>query len=221
MFYKEYVKEKESKEIFNEVSSLIDKEDEELSAYDTYIDVYEKNNDFVAWIKIEDTNINYPVMQTIDEPNYYLRRGFDKSYNPYGVPYVQEDCDIVSLNNLIIYGHNADNGTMFTDLCKYISEEFYLSHKIINFDTLFEFGEYEIIAVFKVDLGKENNFEYYKFIDGNKEEFDAYIRKCEELSFYDTGIEANYGDKLITLSTCEYYYESDGRVVVVAKKIAL
>ena len=135
MLYKEYVKEKESKEIFNEVSSLIDEEDEELSAYDTYIDVYEKNNDFVAWIKIEDTNINYPVMQTIDEPNYYLRRGFDKSYNPYGVPYVQEDCDIVSSNNLIIEFISFE---LYDNSCFKFSASKFLELKILVVVGLYE-----------------------------------------------------------------------------------
>ncbi len=216
MLYKEYIKGKKSEDTFKEASSLIH---DELSAYDTYVDVYNKNSDFVGWIYIEDTNINYPVMQTINEPNYYLRRGFDKAYNPYGVPYIQEDCDVLLSNNLIIYGHNADNGSMFSDLCKYSSEEYYLSHKFINFDTLSEFGKYEIFAVFKVDISADDLFEYYKFVDSDKEEFDTYVNKCKELSFYDTDVDVSYGDKLITLVTCEHYYESDGRIIVVAKKI--
>ena len=57
-------------------------------------ELYRQNNDLVGWICVEDTNINYPVMQTVDNPNYYLKRGFDKEYSSYGCPYVQEDCDV-------------------------------------------------------------------------------------------------------------------------------
>ncbi len=215
MLGKEYSMQKESDDVFKEAISLIN--DDKLSPYDTYKDVYKKNNDFIAWLSIDDTNINYPVMQTIDNPNYYLRKGFDKAYSPYGVPYIQEDCDIASSYNLIIYGHNTDNGSMFYDLTKYLDEDFYLKHKIIKFDTLDEFGEYGVFVVFKTSI--KDGFPYYEYVNGGIEEFSDYISICKNLALYDTNVEVTYGDRLITLSTCEHYYESDGRIVVVAKKI--
>lgn len=94
-----------------------------------------------------DTAINYPVMQTKDRPNYYLKKNFEKQYSDYGVPYVSETCDIDISDNTVIYGHHMKNGTMFSGLESYKSKDFHDSHKIIHFDTLGGYGDYEIIAV--------------------------------------------------------------------------
>lgn len=185
-------------------------------------ELYRQNNDLVGWICVEDTNINYPVMQTVDNPNYYLKRGFDKEYSSYGCPYVQEDCDVLKpSDNLVIYGHHMNNGSMFADFEKFKDEDFWRGHKTIAFNTLTEKNEYEILAVFKtvVYTDSPEAFKYYRFTDAQSpEEFDAYIEKCKGLSLYDTGVSAEYGDKLITLSTCEYS-RTNGRIVVVAKKV--
>lgn len=184
-----------------------------------YLAVYEQNNDFVGWLSIEGTDIDYPIMQTPDDPDYYLRRGFDGSYNRYGVPYMQENCVIGTSDNLIIYGHNMNNGTMFADLCEYEDESFYESHRFIQFDTLYEEGKYEILAVFKTVASSDAGFKYHYFVNADdKDDFDTYIATCKELSLYDTGVAAEYGDRLLTLSTCEYS-KSDGRMVLVAKQI--
>lgn len=160
-----------------------------------------------------------PVMQTVDNPNYYLKHSFEKQYSDYGVPYVQENCDLGLSDNCVIYGHHMNNGSMFADLCKYESEDFYQSHKTIRFDTLSSFGEYEVVAAFKTAAYSEQDFKYYHFVNADSaEDFDAYIAKCKELALYDTGVTAEYGDRLITLSTCEYSRQN-GRMVVVAKKI--
>ena len=156
-------------------------------------------------------------MQTKDNPNFYLKHAFDKSYSSYGVPYMQENCDIGISDNLVLYGHHMNNGSMFSDLCKYEDETFYQEHKTIRFDTLEGFGEYEVIAAFKTVAYSEEGFKYYHFVQAeNEEDFDGYIAECKELALYDTGVTAEYGDQLITLSTCEYS-RTNGRMVVVAK----
>ena len=245
MLYREYAEKKRSVEAFGSAAALVktrsdlngESEDAENnasasekadaqeeaepagpSAYDTYAAVYEQNNDFVGWISIDGTVIDYPVMQTPDDPEYYLERGFDRTYNGYGVPFVQSNCDIDHSDNLVIYAHHMKDGSMFAGLCDYTDEEFYKEHKTIRFDTLSEFGEYEIVAVFKTVVYSEEGFKYYEFVDGDEAKFDAYIAKCRELELYDTGVTAEYGDRLITLSTCEYS-RSNGRMVVVAKRI--
>ena len=91
---------------------------EAQTAYEQYKALYEQNNDFIGWISIEDTNISYPVMQSVDDPDFYLKHGFDKSYSDYGVPYLDDACATGLSNNLGIYGHNMKNGTMFHDLLK-------------------------------------------------------------------------------------------------------
>ena len=193
--------------------------DPELIALEKYAAVHEQNSDFVGWVSIDGTNINYPVMQTIDNPNFYLKRGFEKQYSNYGVPYVQENCALGISDNMVIYGHHMNNGSMFADLCKYEREDFYQEHPTIHFDTLSSLGEYEIVAVFKTVAYSEDGFKYYHFVDAEDETaFDTFISQCKALALYDTGVDAEYGDKLLTLSTCEYS-RTNGRMVVVAKLI--
>ncbi len=210
--YDELVKVVEEEKIGNDDSDLLKE----------YQDLYLQNDDMIGWIKIDGTKINYPVMQTVDEPNFYLRRGFDKKYTIYGCPYMQENCNVDKpSDNLVIYGHHMNDGTMFANLMKYTKKSFWEEHKTIVFDTLEEHKEYEVMAAFKtvVYTDSPESFKYYHFVDAeNEEEFNAFVEKCKELSFYDTGVEAEYGDKFITLSTCEYSKENS-RMVVVAKRV--
>lgn len=234
MLARQYADQKQSAEAFHEVAGLIQTESEQTepgktqedvpeqsaqTAFEKYSAVYEQNHDFVGWLSIPGTNIDYPVMQTIDNPNFYLKHAFDKSYSDYGVPYAQENCDLELSDNVVLYGHHMKNGTMFSDLCKYESEDFYREHKTICFDTLSGFREYEIVAVFKTVAYSQDGFKYYHFTQAeNEEDFNAYIEKCKKLALYDTGVSAEYGNKLLTLSTCEYS-RTNGRMVVVAKRI--
>ena len=173
----------------------------------------------VGWIAIDGTKLNYPVMQTKNNPNFYLKRNFEKEYSDLGVPYIQENCDILNSDNLIIYGHHIKGGKMFGALESYKSKSFYEKHKTIHFDTLTEQAEYEIVAVFKTVAYSAEGYRYYDFVNAETEEaFAEYVAKCKELALYDTGVSAEYGDKLITLSTCEYSAQN-GRLVVVAKKV--
>lgn len=195
---------------------------EEKTILPEYAELFLQNMDMVGWIKVEDTNINYPVMHTPDNPDFYLKHSFDKEYSDYGCPYVQENCDVqLPSDNVIIYGHHMKNGSMFCDLEKFKSEDFYKEHRMIFFNTLTDKCEYEIVAVFKTFVYSDSpeSFKYYRFVNAEtSEQFDEYIAKCKELSLYDTGVSAEYGDKLITLSTCEYS-RSNGRLVVVAKRV--
>ncbi len=186
-----------------------------------YESLYEQNNDLIGWIEIKNTPINYPVMQSIDNPNYYLEHNFNKEYSDYGCPYVQEDCDLETSDNLVLHSHNMKDGSMFATLIDYKDESFWEEHKTVNFDTIYEKQEYEIVSVFitTANLLDDSIFEYYKFTgSGTEEDFNSYIDKVKELELYDTGVTAEYGDELITLSTCEYSV-TEGRLVVVAKKI--
>ena len=112
-----------------------------------YRELYLQNEDMVGWIAIDGTKLNYPVMQTKNNPNFYLKKNFEKEYSDLGVPYIQENCDILNSDNLIIYGHHIKGGKMFGALESYKSKSFYEKHKTIHFDTLTEQAEYEIVAV--------------------------------------------------------------------------
>ena len=211
--------------IYDELVEVVEEEkikNDESDLLKEYQDLYLQNDDMVGWIKIDGTKINYPVMQTVDEPNFYLRRGFDKKYTIYGCPYMQENCNVDKpSDNLVIYGHHMNDGTMFANLMKYTKKSFWEEHKTIVFDTLEEHKEYEVMAAFKTVVYSDSpeSFKYYHFVDAeNEEEFNAFVEKSKELSFYDTGVEAEYGDKFITLSTCEYS-KKNSRMVVVAKRV--
>lgn len=186
-------------------------------AKEKYAALFEQNSDFVGWITIDGTNINYPVMWTPNNPYYYLKHSFEKEYSDFGVPYLDEDCVPGESNNYVIYGHHMKNETMFHDLCNYASKDFYDEHPIIKFDTMFGFGEYQIVAVFRFDTNNDT-FRYNQFTDMDELHFESFMKSVHLRQLYDTGIDAEYGDKLITLSTCEYTY-TNGRFVVVAKKI--
>lgn len=179
-----------------------------------------KNSDMVGWIKIDGTRINYPVMHTPSKPDFYLYRAFDKSYSIYGCLYLQDNCDLTRpSDNFIIYGHHMNDGSMFSDLVKYTSKDFYNSHKIIHFNTVTQKHDYEVIAAFSTSVDEGKGFRYYDFVNAyGSEDYDSFIKSVKKLSYYDTGKSAEFGDKLITLSTCEYTH-SNGRMVVVAKKL--
>lgn len=194
-------------------------EGENQSPLSKYQEIFNQNNEMAGWISIDGTNINYPVMYTPDNPDFYLKHSFEKECSDYGVPYIAEHCNpFEPSDNVIIYGHHMKNGTMFTGLMDYESRKFYEEHKIIHFDTLTKTADYEIVTVFKTTVYDDVGFKYYLFADAETEEdFQEYMDECKALSLYDTGITAEYGDKLITLSTCEYS-KPNGRLVVVAKR---
>ena len=180
--------------------------------------LYEENKDIVGWLKIDNTTINYPIMQNINDPNYYLRRDFYKNYSSYGTPYMAKQCNLNS-DNIVIYGHHMKNNKMFGELEKYKSKDFYNNHKIITFTTLEKVYSYEIFAVFKTTVYTKNTFRYYENINfENKKMYNDFINICKDKSLYQTGIEIKDKEKLITLSTCEYS-NKNSRLVIVARKI--
>lgn len=184
-----------------------------------YLDLFNLNPDLVGWILVPGTVINYPVMQTPEWVNYYLKRDFYGQSNDHGSIYADEMADIKRPSaNVTLYGHKMKDGSMFAGLMDYKEKSFYEQHPTIDFNTIYKDGTYQILAVF-ITTANEGGFPYHLFVDGTKEEFNAFVSKCKELSLYDTGVDADYGDKLITLSTCEHNV-SNGRFVVVAKKVA-
>ncbi len=185
-----------------------------------YRELWEKNNDLAGWLTIEDLEIDYPVMYTPDEPEYYLHRGFDRKEADSGSLFIGEGWNPEG-GNTIIYGHNMKGGTMFGNLDRYSQESYAREHPVIRFDTLTEKGEYQVIGAFYsriYSLKEKDAFRYYWYIDlREKESFEEYISRVKASSLYDLGADAAFGDELLTLSTCSYH-EKEGRFVVVAKK---
>ena len=223
----------EQKELFATIAEKVDAAENELGdleqistvedkrvaqLLEVYGELHNYNSDFVGWIRVPGTEINYPVMQSPDSPNYYLRRNFEKAYSNLGTPYLQENCDIRTCDNLIIYGHHMLDGGMFSDLELYKKRKFFQQHKYVRFDTLDELGLYEVMAVVITTAYQSDSFQYYNYIENNELTFNTYVQECKQRALYDTGMDAEYGDKLVTLSTCEYSNDN-GRLIVVAKKI--
>ena len=218
----------------NEKQQQEEQDTEQEMMLKEYQNLYEQNNDFIGWLYIEGTDINYPVMQTPEDENYYLYRDFEKKENKNGCLIL--DTDSVAgvgtseneykdgtkpSTNLIIHGHTMKSGAMFGNLNYYKDKEYGLEHKKICFDSLYEKREYELIAVFYSQVYYESDdvFKYYKFFQAHtQEEFDDWYENIMKISLYDTEVSAEMGDEFITLSCCSYHVE-DGRFVVVAKRI--
>lgn len=194
-------------------------EEKESKEMIQFSELYAKNNDLVGWITIEGTRIDNPVMQCKDD--YYLNHNFYGKQDRYGCLYVKEIADVETPGtNIIIYGHNMRDGSMFGDLDQYKSKSFYKDHSNIYFQTLSEERVYEIVAVFQTQISEEDGvFQYYQFYQAEtEEEFLYFYENIKELAMYDTGVTAEYGDTFLTLSTCDYITD-DARFVVVAKRI--
>lgn len=185
-----------------------------------YSTLYQKNQKLIGWIKIDDTVIDYPVMQTTNN-EYYLNHDFYQNEDKNGCIFMDCQCDVIKgCDNIILYGHHMQSGKMFGSLSKYSSENYYKEHPTIQFDTIYEKGTYQIMYVFRSKVYSEGDvtFKYYQFINAASEkEFNSAMYEMAALSLYDTGISAAYGDQILTLSTCDYQ-ENNGRFVVVAKK---
>ena len=215
-FYQGHQTKTEFEAIKEQIPEEVDYTKYRDGVFDAYYDLYMQNEDFSGWIKIQNTAIDYPIMQAKDN-EYYLHRDFYKGYQYSGIPFADFQCDLYAPStNIIIYAHNMKDGSMFAALSKYKDREFYKQNKIISFNTLYDTGEYEVMGAFRTT---PERFNYHEFIDASDAaEFDAFVSEVKRLSFYDTGVSAEYGDKLLTLSTCAYN-SADERLVVVAKKI--
>lgn len=185
-----------------------------------YRELYAQNKDMFGWITIPGSKIDYPVMYTPGESEKYLHTGFDGSSSYPGVPFIDINCQPES-QNLLIYGHNMPNGSMFRDLMKYQEKTYWQNHPTIFFNTLYEEQEYEIVAAFNDRIYRTTEtdvFKFYYFIDPKtEEEFNDGIEQIMSKALYDTGVEVSYGDKLITLVTCAYH-TTHGRFVVLARQ---
>ena len=200
----------------------------------TMSEVYQMNDDCVGWISIDGTVIDYPVMQTMEDEQYYLNRDFNGKYSAYGCILADTDSVIGAgtlangyndgtrpSTNIILHGHNMKNGSMFGSLDNYRDQAYEKKHRIIKFSSLYEDREYEICAVFLSQVYRKSDdvFKYYKFFEAyNEEEFNDFYNNIKSLQMYDTGVTAEYGDEFITLSVCAYHVEN-GRLVVVGKRV--
>lgn len=187
-----------------------------------YRELYAKNHDLVGWLTVPGTGIDYPVLQTPGDNEYYLRRGYDKLYSLSGSLFLDEHCRTGpdATANLIVYGHNMADGSMFGKLDAYVDPAFYAEHPTFTFDTLTTAGTWQVIAAFRAVVG-EDALPYYTFFDAaDRADWQARYDAITEKALYPTGVTARYGDELLTLSTCgEPSSLTDRRFAVLAKRV--
>ena len=216
---------KAAKEQFQQLEQLVqappshsDTTETAPTSQQKYQSVYDANSHFVGWVYIPDTALSYPVVQTTQNPEYYLRRDFEGKYSIHGVPFVDYRCVVDQSDNTIIYGHNMMNGTMFSILENYADKSYWQQHQYIGFDTMNGYGSYQIAICARVDL-QAVDFNYTDSINfADAEQFDSYIQNMKSLACYETDVELCYGDRLLVLSTCQTNNDN-GRYVIVAKKV--
>ena len=177
-------------------------------------------DDLTDFNKLKPTD--YPVMQDHTGGEYYLKHNFEGKDDNKGKPIVSADASIDPMDqNIVIFGHNVSDGSQFGDLDAYLDKKFYKNHPVITFDTIYETGQYQIVAVEKTNVKEkdESGFRYYWFRNyKNRKEFQNLLDFVEEHRVYDTGEHLIYGDTTIMLSNCEYTV-NNGRLVVIAKRI--
>ena len=186
-----------------------------------YKGIIQINEELAGWIKIDNTNIDYPVMHTPNDEEYYLYRNFEKEYSSSGTPFLSASNTLESENEqIVIYGHNMKNGTMFNDLLLYKDQVFWQENPYVYFDTLYSEDIYEIFAVFEIDVEIENgHFPFYQHVNFKSEKvFNDFLSEITELSLYETSITPSYGNNILTLVTCEDFSGSNRLVIMATKK---
>lgn len=200
-------------------SEIMESENNKRGPYDALFDA---NSDMAGWLKVPGTNIDYPVMQTKDDEEYYLHRNFWGKDDKNGTLFLDARSDLnAESENLIVYGHNMKSGAMFGSLEEYLEQSYEAEHSKIYFYTKTQEREYEIISVFRSEIyGKDDDtFKYYDCIKlTSQEKFNDFYQNIKALSLYDTGVTAEFGDEFITFSTCSYHTKN-GRLVVIGKQV--
>ena len=169
----------------------------------------------VAWIEIPGTDIDYPIMQKQGDPEYYLRRNYKGEYSYSGTPFLDENCNILLSKNLIVYGHNMKDGTIFSDLMKFKNLNYCMEHQQMKLTIDGITYNYTLYAVCSVDASDG----WYTFTNEVSEDnFAELISHIQNTSLYLSSTEqAAYGDHFLTLSTCDYASD-DARLIVIAKR---
>jgi sortase B len=181
---------------------------------------YEKNNDLAGWLIIDGTYVDYPVVHTPYWEQKYLRKAFDGSYALSGTLFIGGTDWTPDSDYTVIYGHHMKDGTMFSDLVEYESLEYARTHSRIHFETLTEMFDFEVLFAVNTqvnDSKNESTLDYYSFSSfADEEAFNDFIARARAVTLYDTGVDVEYGDRILVLSTCNYH-RTDERFIVIAR----
>jgi len=192
-----------------------------------YQEYYNRNQDFVGWIKIEGTDIDYPVVQA-DDNEYYLNHNFDRERESRGTIFMDYLSDPnLGYMNTVIHGHNWLDDTVFSELPQYSDIEYYREHPIIEYNTRTEMHKWKIFAVFitTASADEDNGYVFnYVYPDMGGLNYDGYMAEVNKRTLYYTDVDVNANDKILTLSTCTREvdtrsYRADCRIVILARMV--
>ena len=202
------------------VDKLKDAEVTVPDVLDEYAGLYAENPDTIGWLKIDETELDNVVLFSRLDYEKYLHTYFFGNSSYRGCLFVDGWCDVLTSDNIIVYGHHMKDGSMFGVIDDYQSDEFYKQHKYISFDTIYEKQTYEVVAAIQTELPSdgEEGFRYNEYTGSDEKSFAEYAKFIDKNKLYDTGVRISPGDKLLTLSTCAYHTEN-GRFIVIAKKV--
>ncbi len=226
---KYFVEKNNNKQMYEDLANQTTEPDvtEEVKKPD-YSAIVEQNSDTVGWITIPGTNINHPVLQRLNN-DYYMNHNFEGEYEYRGAIFMDWRNDPSALDgNTIIYGHNAYDGTVFSDIANYDDIEYFKKHPVIEFNTLDTYYKWKICAVFITNQTKTDDngyiFNYVYPHNMDDENFDVYTSELEKRTLYHTGVDIQKGDKVLTLSSCARNldmknYRAKISIVVVARMV--
>ena len=187
-----------------------------------YAKLYAENQDFVGYLHIEGSEVDFPVVQGYDDDEY-LEKSFFGEYTKYGCPFMTYRNNPKTLDmNTVIYGHNMKDGSLFATLEQYLTLEGYKEAPVISFNTLYQDFNFKIISVMITNIYPEDDngyvFPYYWTNLNSTLNYTTYLNQLTQRSLYDTGVNVLPTDRLITLSTCYDVFE-DSRLVVVGRLV--
>lgn len=201
--------------------------DPDLDISVDFVDLYNVNPDVVGYLSIPDTKLEMPVVKGTDN-EFYLDHTLEKKYNPFGIPFADYRVTIANgyqSDNITIYGHAAKDGTFFAPVKEYKDIEFYKTHPTLNFNTIYGDGMYKIFAVALVntDLSSPELFNYHDYSDLSEPVFNGFLEEIYKRAYYTTDVDVKYGDKILTLSTCDTEIidslQTPYRVALFARKV--
>lgn len=202
----------EAQQIYHQIETESDTEKQTVRKQ--FLELQKLNEDIVGWVQIENTLINYPVLQTTNN-EYYLNRNYQKEFSRAGSIFADYRNNFAEENkNIILYGHRMRDDTMFNQLTKFLEEDFFINNSTIYFDT--QYASYDAI-IFSAYY-TTTDFYYIQTDFNTEDEFLSLVEEMKEKSLYKRDVEINEGDTILTLSTCDYTLDKDeGRLVVHAK----
>lgn len=203
----------ENQQLINELQQLktVVEENEEIKEESKFASLQKVNDDFVGWITIENTQINYPVVQA-DDNEYYLDKNFEKQNTLSGSIFIDFRNKLTEENkNIILYGHRMKDGTMFGELNKFLNADFFVSSPTIQFETLEKNYHLEVFSTYLTTT----DFNYIQTDFSNDDEYVEFLQQLYDRSVYKKQVELTPNTKIVTFSTCDYSLDSeDGRLVV-------